>query len=362
LRYLGEFRDPDLARAIVADIRAETRDRPLRLMEVCGTHTVAIFRSGLRDLLDGYVDLLSGPGCPVCVTAQADIDRALALAGIPGVTLATFGDMIRVPGTRRSLQQARAGGADVRVVYSASDAVRLAGALPGRKVVFLGVGFETTAPTVAASLLEARQRGLANYFVLSLHKLVPPALRALLDSGEVLLDGLLLPGHVSTIIGEGPYRFLADDYRLPAAITGFEPLDILQAILELARLASAGRPAVVNLYGRAVPPGGNQSALAAMYSVFATTRAAWRGLGTIADSGLGLRSDWADRDAAKAFPLAVQPSAEPAGCACGRVLRGVARPPECRLFAVVCTPEQPVGPCMVSTEGACAAYYAYGRD
>ncbi|MCL4466984.1 MAG: hydrogenase formation protein HypD [Chloroflexi bacterium] len=361
MRYLDEFRDPELARVLVAAIRAEMGDRPLRLMEVCGSHTVAIFRSGVRQLLGGSVELLSGPGCPVCVTAQRDIDHALALAAAPGVTLATFGDMIKVPGARGSLQQARAAGADVRVVYAATDALRFAEANPSRQVVFLGIGFETTAPTVAASLLEARQRRVSNYYVFSVHKLVPPALRALLASGEVQLDGLILPGHVSAIIGEAPYRFLSTDYRLPAVITGFEPLDILRSILDLARLARSARPAVVNQYGRAVRQDGNPAALEAMAAAFSASVAEWRGLGSIPGSGLRLRSEFAAHDAALAFPVDVPASREPAGCACGRVLRGATKPPECPLFAVACTPERPVGPCMVSAEGACTAYYAYGR-
>lgn len=362
MRYVDEFRDPELAQALLATLKREAGDRPLRLMEVCGTHTVAIFRSGVRQLLDGVVDLLSGPGCPVCVTAQRDIDYGIGLAELAGVTLATFGDMVKVPGTRGSLQQARARGADVRIVYAANDAVRLAAANPSRRVVFLGVGFETTAPTVAAALLEAKRRGIDNFFVFSVHKLVPPALRALLASGETPLDGLILPGHVSAIIGEGPYRFLSEEYGLAAAITGFEPLDVLRGIVELVSAVRTGRPAVVNRYERAVAREGNRAALGLMAEVFAPADADWRGLGRIPGSGLALREEYAPYDAARAFRVDVSHSREPAGCACGPVLRGAAKPPECALFARACTPERPVGPCMVSTEGTCAAYYAYGRD
>ena len=362
MKYLDEFRDADLAARLARAIRSLTAGRRLRLMEVCGTHTVAIFRSGLRELLADSVDLLSGPGCPVCVTAQRDVDFAIGLASLPDVVLATFGDMVKVPGTRASLQQARAAGADVRVVYSAVDALRLAAEQPRRKVVFLGVGFETTAPTVAASLLEARRRGLDNYFVYSVHKLVPPALRALLDSGEVQLDGLILPGHVSTVIGLEPYRFLAEEYGLPGGIAGFEPLDILETVVRLAEMARGGEPSVAIQYRRAVRPEGNPVALRAMREVFAEADAEWRGLGRIPASGLRLREEFAPFDAERAFSVDVSFSREPTGCACGAVLRGAATPRQCARFARACTPEHPLGPCMVSSEGTCAAYYAYGRD
>jgi len=362
VKFVDEFRDPTLAARLVAAIREEAGGWPVRLMEVCGTHTVAIFRSGLRQLLAGAVELLSGPGCPVCVTAQRDIDYAIGLTAQAEVTLATFGDMVKVPGTRSSLQRARAEGADVRVVYSASDAVRLAAERPNRRVVFLGVGFETTAPTVAASLGEARRRGLDNFLVHSVHKVVPPALRALLSAGEVRVDGLILPGHVSTIIGTAPYRFLADECRLPGVITGFEPLDVLQGIYALVSMVRQHRPAIAIQYRRAVRPEGNPAALRAMAEVFAPADAEWRGLGLIPGSGLRLREEYAAFDAARVFPVDVSFSREPAGCACGRVLCGTARPPDCRLFALACTPDHPVGPCMVSSEGTCAAYYAYGRE
>ena len=361
MRLIDEFRDPRLAAGLISAIQKACEGRPLRLMEVCGTHTVAIFRSGLRQLLEGAVELVSGPGCPVCVTAQRDIDFAIGLAEQPGVTLTTFGDMIKVPGTRGSLQQARARGADVRIVYSPAYAVQLAAELPDRQVVFLGVGFETTAPIIAASLLEARRRGLHNYLVHSVHKVVPPALRALAASGEVALDGLILPGHVSTVIGLEPYRFLATEYNLPSVIAGFEPLDILQAVHRLAT-ARDEEAAVTIEYRRAVRPEGNPVAVQLMESAFVPADAHWRGLGIIPASGLQLREEYAAHDAARVFPVDVSFSREPAGCACVAVLRGGARPPDCRLFATTCTPEHPIGPCMVSTEGTCAAYYAYGRD
>lgn len=361
LDYFRQFRDPKLAASVANAIRAELTS-PVRLMEVCGTHTVAIFRSGVRALLDGAVELLSGPGCPVCVTAQGDIDCALALAREPGVILATFGDMIKVPGSGGSLQHARSEGADVRVVYSAADAVRVAAENPRKKVVFLGVGFETTAPTVALSVLEAQARGLNNYFVYSVHKLVPPALRALLDAGRVQIDGLILPGHVSVVIGAEPYRFLASDYRLPAVVMGFEPLDLLQGIYDLVRMIRAGEPAVTVQYRRAVFEKGNPVATRTMATVFEPADAEWRGLGHIPASGLRLRPEFAAFDAAREFDLRVESVPEPVGCRCGEVLCGVARPLDCGLFAQVCSPTNPIGPCMVSSEGTCAAYYAYGRE
>ncbi|MHB1006105.1 MAG: hydrogenase formation protein HypD [Chloroflexota bacterium] len=362
MKYVDEFRDPVVAMRLVEAIRAAADDRPIRLMEVCGTHTVAIFRSGLRQLLKGAVTLISGPGCPVCVTAQRDIDFAIGLASLPGVTLATYGDMIKVPGTAGSLQSARAEGADVRIVYSALDAVRLAAAQPERKVVFLGVGFETTAPTVAAAIIAARGLGLTNFFVYSVHKLVPPALRALVSSGEVRLDGLILPGHVSIVLGLAPYRFLAEDYHLPAVVTGFEPLDVLAGISRLAEMVREGRPAVGTEYRRAVRDDGNPAARATIEAVFTPAEALWRGLGPIPGSGLALREAFAVFDAARAFAVDVSFSREPSGCACGDVLCGRSSPLQCRLFATACTPTHPVGPCMVSSEGTCAAYYAYGRE
>lgn len=362
MKYVDEFRDPRAAADLVAVIKRAVGKEPVRLMEVCGTHTVAIFRSGIRQLLAGAIELVSGPGCPVCVTAQRDIDFAIGLAGEPGVTLATYGDMLKVPGTRGSLQQARAEGADVRIVYSALDAVRLAADHPDRRVVFLGVGFETTAPAAAMAVEAAQRRGLRNFFVYSVHKVVPPALRALLDSGEVALDGLILPGHVSVVIGLEPYRFVADEYGLPAVVTGFEPLDILAGIRTLVTMRRCGTPAVASEYRRAVRPEGNLAAQAAMARVFAPADASWRGLGPIPGSGLQLSEAFAGFDAAREFAVDVSFSREPTGCLCGEVLCGRATPLDCKLFAAACTPARPVGPCMVSYEGTCAAYYAYGRS
>ena len=360
MKYIDEFRDPHLARKLLANIRAQSK-QDVRFMEFCGGHTHAIFRHGLRQMLPPTVDLRSGPGCPVCVTANADIDRAIALAELPDVILTTFGDMLRVPGSRGSLQMARAEGGDVRIVYSPLDALQIARDNPEQAVIFLGVGFETTAPGVAASILEAEARSLDNFYTLSLHKLTPPATRAILDAGEVRLAGVIGPGHVTTIIGSKAWEFLPLDYGVPCAVAGFEPLDILQAVAAMVEMVEAGRPAVVNAYSRGVRPEGNSTALGIMQRVFEVGEAEWRGLGRVPASGLTLRGAYARFDAALAFPVEVGPSRQHTGCRCGDVLRGVVEPPDCPLFRRVCTPAQPVGPCMVSAEGACAAWYKYGE-
>lgn len=356
---MDEFRDPAAARRLLERI-ARRSTRPVQFMEFCGGHTHAIFRFGLRQMLPATVRLRSGPGCPVCVTSATDLDRAIALAHVPGVILATFGDMVRVPGSQGGLQEAKAQGADVRVVYSPLDALELARAHPRRPVVFLGVGFETTAPAVAATLLQAEAEGVPNFYVLSVHKLTPPATRAILDAGEVRLDGILGPGHVTTVIGARAWRFLPEEYGVGCAVAGFEPLDILQAIVALVEMAEGEHPTVANAYGRSVREEGNPTALQVMERVFAVTAAEWRGFGPIPASGLALRPEFAHRDAALAFPVEVAPAPEPKGCRCGEVLRGVLDPPGCPLFRRACTPQTPVGPCMVSAEGACAAYYQYG--
>ncbi|MEI6450137.1 MAG: hydrogenase formation protein HypD [Actinomycetes bacterium] len=345
----------DELRRLAADLRAEARP-DLTFMEVCGTHTMSIARYGLRELLPDGMRLVSGPGCPVCVTAIADLDRVVALARLPEVTLATFGDLIRVPASRTTPAAERAAGADVRVVYSARDAVQIAADEPERQVVFAGIGFETTAPTIAASLLEARARGLTNFSVLSMHKTMPPPLKALLELGETPIGGFLLPGHVSVITGTACYEFLARDYGVAGVVAGFEPLDVMRALLRLVRQT---RPAIEIEYGRAVRPEGNVVAQRLMEQVFAPSDADWRGLGVIPGSGLALRPEYADADAALRFPVELEPPLEPAGCRCGEVLRGVTDPADCALFGARCTPEDPVGACMVSSEGACAARYRY---
>lgn len=325
-------------------------------MEVCGTHTMAVARHGLRDLLPPGVRLVSGPGCPVCVTATRDLDTVVALGGLPGVTVATFGDLIRVPASRGSLATARAAGSDIRVVYSSRDAVDLAADEPSREVVFVGIGFETTAPTTAASVLEARRRGVRNFSVFALHKTMPPALEALLTLGETPITGFLLPGHVSVITGSACFEFLAAEHGIAGVVAGFEPEDILEALLMLARQSA---PAVENQYTRAVQPLGNTVAQELMRQVYEPRDADWRGLGVIPGSGLGLRAEFADHDAALRFPVDAGESLEPSGCRCGEVLRGVIDPADCPLFGGRCTPAAPVGACMVSGEGACAARYRY---
>ncbi|MGE5279791.1 MAG: hydrogenase formation protein HypD [Deltaproteobacteria bacterium] len=334
-------------------------DDRIRLMEVCGTHTMAIARAGIKQLLPDSVALLSGPGCPVCVTSARDIDRALALGRQKDVTFATFGDMMRVPGSRGSLQDLKREGHDVRVVYSCLDALEVARRHPGRQVVFMGVGFETTSPTVAATVLKARRAGIRNFSVFSCFKLIFPALETLLRAGDVRVDGFLCPGHVSVITGSRPYERIARRFGKPCVITGFEPSDIIGGISTLIRLIRHRRPRVVIEYKRAVRPAGNRKAAALLATVFEPVTAAWRGLGTIPDSGLAFRRAFRDFDAARRWPVRAAAVREPAGCLCGAVLRGSKAPGDCRLFGKKCVPERPVGPCMVSSEGACAAFYRY---
>jgi hydrogenase expression/formation protein HypD len=334
--------------------------RPLRFMEVCGTHTMAAFRTGLRALLPPEVTLLSGPGCPVCVTDDSYIDAAIALAGLPDTRVATFGDMMRVPGTESSLERARAGGAQVRVVYSPLDALQEAQENPQRRVVFLGVGFETTAPTVAWTLRAAAEAGLANYSVLCAHKTMPQAMAALLAGGQVRIDGFLCPGHVSAVIGADAYAFIARDHGIPCVVAGFEAADMAEGIEMLARQIVEKRAEVEVQYRRAVDRAGNPLARAAIEEVFEPDDAPWRGIGVIPGSGLRIRSRFAAHDAARLFsPLDLPRPRAHSGCRCGDVLRGAITPPQCPLFARRCTPEAPVGPCMVSSEGACAAWFRY---
>lgn len=329
------------------------------LMEVCGTHTMAIAKSGIRDLVPPTLKLLSGPGCPVCVTAQGDIDAVIALVSNPDITLLTFGDMMRVPGTSTSLAEERSRGADVRVVYSPLDGVQMASENPSREMVFLGIGFETTAPTVAVSIEEARRRGLANYSVLSLHKVVPPALEVIFSDPGIKVDGLICPGHVSAVIGLEPYEILAQRYKKPCVITGFETLDILEGIVMLLRQLRKGEARAEIQYKRVVKKEGNLVAKAALERVFTPADARWRGLGSIPDSGLDIRDEYSAHDARVKFRVPDIEDKPIKGCACGEVLTGKISPMECLLFGRACTPLKPIGPCMVSHEGACAAYYRY---
>jgi hydrogenase expression/formation protein HypD len=352
------WRDPKLARHLI-ELIAEAADRPMKLMEVCGTHTVAIARFGLREVMPDNITLLSGPGCPVCVTANRDIDLAIEIGRVPGVVLTTFGDMMKVPGSYSSLAREKADGRDVRVVYSPLDAVAMAEAEPDKQVVFLGVGFETTVPTIAVTIKSAAARGVKNFSVLSVHKTVPKALEALVNDPEVAIQGFILPGHVSTIIGPEPYRFLATEYHVPGVATGFEPVDVLQGVWMLAKQISEGRAEIEIAYRRGIEPAGNPTAQAAIAEVFEPTDAEWRGIGVIPGTGLAIREEFAAWDAAKRFDVTPPEPREIPGCQCGEVLRGVTLPFECRLFGKGCTPEHPIGPCMVSSEGSCAAYYRY---
>lgn len=358
LKHLSEYQDGELCRRLAGRIGQKSR-RPLRLMEVCGTHTVSIFRHGLRSLLPDTISLLSGPGCPVCVTAQGEIDWFIELARRPGVIVATFGDLLRVPGSGTSLMRERAQGADVRVVDSSMAALNLAQDNPNSEVIFLGVGFETTAPTVAATVLEADRLGIKNFSIAPAHKLMPPALDALLSGGRVSLDGLICPGHVSVIIGARAYEPVARKFSMPCVITGFEPMDILQGIEMLVDQAQAGTSEVQIAYRRAVSWEGNPKALALMEQVFKRVDAVWRGLGKIKRSGLEIREKFVAYDAGQKFGIQAQETPEPPGCSCGQVLSGLISPDECPLFGRACTPSAPVGPCMVSSEGACAAHYKY---
>lgn len=352
------FKDPKLARGLIETIHRLAPEHAT-LMEVCGTHTVAIARNGIRDLMPEGLRLASGPGCPVCVTCNRDIDTVIALARIPNVTITTFGDMTRVPGSTSSLLAEQAAGRSVEIVYSPLDALAFAKAHPEREVVFVGVGFETTTPLVAMAIKRAKAMGLSNFTVFAAHKNMPGALELLVGDPTLELDALILPGHVSTIIGAEPYRFLAEKYGIPGVITGFEPVDVLQGIAMLVRQLHEGRAEVEIAYSRGVMPEGNPVALAAIDEVFETCTATWRGLGDIPGSGYRIRDEFANFDAVRRFEPDVEPTRDPKGCRCGDVLRARIAPNECPLFRTVCTPENPVGPCMVSSEGSCAAYYRY---
>jgi hydrogenase expression/formation protein HypD len=353
------YRDPDLARDLVRRIVSISRKK-IRLMEVCGTHTVSIFRNGIRSLLPDTISLISGPGCPVCVTDQGEIDTFMALAGMAEVTVATFGDLMRVPGSGRSLLDLKAMGRDIRVVYSPLDALDLARKNPDRKVVFLGVGFETTAPIVAGVLSEARRNGIDNFLVYCTHKLVPPALEVISRIPDVQVDGFLLPGHVSAVLGTGVYRPIVEKTRIPAVVAGFEPVDLLQAIGMLVAQIEAGEARLENAYRRVVPEKGNPTARAIMDGTFQVVDTSWRGLGVLPKSGLALKPEFAGFDAGTMLPVSIADPAPPAGCRCGDVLTGKIEPPGCSLFGTACRPSRPMGPCMVSSEGSCSAFYRFG--
>jgi hydrogenase expression/formation protein HypD len=360
MKHVDEYRDRDLVRLLASRLTSRV-ERPLRFMEVCGTHTMNIFRFGLRSLFPAELEVVSGPGCPVCVTAPADIDACVAAAESKNVIVATFGDLVRVPGSRGSLAESRSRGARVEIVYSPIDALELARAHENKLVVFVGIGFETTVPTVAAVVAQAARLRVDNFCVLSLHKVMPPVFDRLL-TGDHQLDGLLCPGHVATIVGRRAFEPLALEYGLPCVIGGFEPVDIMQALVQLAELAACREAKVVNAYPRAVAEDGNPSAWRLATDVFRPVDAQWRGLGTINSSGLAIRDVYAAFDARRRLDLEIETPAPPStGCRCGDVICGRCRPVDCGHFGGSCTPGHPLGPCMVSSEGSCAAFYRYGE-
>ena len=351
------FSNNDLAGKLAGHLQGLS-PAPATFMEVCGTHTVSIARNSIRDLMPPGVTLTSGPGCPVCVTSTADIDTFIAATRIEKSIITTFGDLIRVPGSRSTLKDEIAGGADVRIVYSPLDALQIAEKNPDREIIFLGVGFETTAPTIGAAMISARENNISNFTVISSHKVMPPALEALVADPDIRLNGLICPGHVSVIIGADAYQPLVDRYKIPCVIAGFEPMDILQAIVMLIAQCDSS-PKVEIAYKRAVTRKGNTRAQEILRTVFTPETVDWRGLGPIPDSGLAISSAFEKFDAKKRFDLRVEDVQEPKGCKCGNVLKGIITPRECGLFGKACNPEHPVGPCMVSSEGACAAFYRW---
>ena len=362
MKFVDEYRDPTAAKALVAQITALSGDDHFKFMEVCGGHTHTIYRHGIEHVLPANVELVHGPGCPVCVIPMGRVDDAIAVAREPGVIFTSFGDMMRVPGSQGNLLTAKAEGADVRFVYSPLDALKIAMETPERQVVFFAVGFETTAPSTALTLLQAKAKGVPNFTVFSNHVTIVPPLRAILESPDLRLNGFLGPGHVSTVVGQRPYRFVPSEYGLPLVTAGFEPLDILHAISMLLTQIREGRCEIENQYSRVVREEGNPRALAILSEVFELRpHFEWRGLGFISQSGLKLRPEFAAFDAELKYRIPGVRVADPKACQCGEVLKGVIKPWECKVFGTACTPETPIGTCMVSSEGACAAYYNFGR-
>jgi hydrogenase expression/formation protein HypD len=357
MKYIDEFRNKEIAKGLIQRIR-KISTHPVQLMEVCGTHTVSIFRYGIRGILPEQIRLISGPGCPVCVTPNEDIDLAIAISRQKDVIIATFGDMMRVPGSTSSLQKEKAEGRDIRIIYSSLEAIQIAKDHPEKKVVFLAIGFETTSPTIAVAILRTKEEKLHNLFFLNSQKRVPPALIALLQSKQLKIDGFILPGHVSTIIGTNPYQFIAKEFGRPAVITGFEPLDILQGIWMLIKQIAENRAAVEIQYRRVVHQEGNPVALSKIDEVFEKDEGRWRGLGLIPDSGYRFRESYKEMDA-RNFNVEVEQTKEHPDCLCGEVLQGIRNPLECHLFKKACHPENPIGPCMVSIEGTCHTYFKY---
>ncbi len=367
MKYVDEFRDPDKARTLITEIEAltarigATRDRPLSIMEVCGGHTHTIFKFGIENMLPEAIELVHGPGCPVCVLPMGRVDDCVALAELPNVIFTTFGDAMRVPGSKKSLLQAKAEGADVRMVYSPLDALKLARENPTREVIFFGLGFETTMPSTALTILQAESEGVDNFSLFCNHITIIPTIKAILDSPDLQLHGFLGPGHVSMVIGTRPYRFIAEHYRRPLVIAGFEPLDVLHSIWMVLKQIAEGRSEIENQYNRIVPENGNPVALDAVSRVFELREFfEWRGLGSIDHSGVRITKAYARFDAERKFTVPAIKIADPKSCQCGEVLKGVIKPWQCKVFGKACKPETPLGALMVSSEGACAAYYQYG--
>jgi len=368
MKFVDEFRDPEKAQALAKEIRGlvarieRAKQRPLQIMEVCGGHTHSIFRYGIQQLLPDEVEFVHGPGCPVCVLPMGRVDDCIALAELPHVIFTTFGDAMRVPGSKKSLLKAKADGADVRMVYSPLDALKLAQQNPTREVIFFGLGFETTMPSTAMTVLQAKAEGVKNFSLFCNHITIIPTIKAILDSPDLHLDGFLGPGHVSMVIGTSPYQFIAQHYKKPITVAGFEPLDVLHSMYMVLKQIAEGRCEVENQYGRIVPADGNAVALGAVQEVFELREFfEWRGLGSIDHSGVRVREAYAEFDAERKFPVPNLKIADPKSCQCGEVLKGVIKPHQCKVFGTACTPEMPLGSLMVSSEGACAAYYNYGR-
>lgn len=368
MKYVDEFRNPDAARALLREIDAVTQrlgateQRPLQVMEVCGGHTHSIFRYGLKDLIPRNLEFVHGPGCPVCVLPMGRVDDCVSIAKQPGVIFTTFGDAMRVPGSRGSLLQARAEGADVRMVYSPLDALEIAASHPQQHVVFFGLGFETTMPSTAMTILEAERRDIDNFSLFCNHITIVPTIKAILDSPGMGIDGFIGPGHVAMVIGAAPFEFIAREYNRPLVISGFEPTDILQSLLMVLRQREEGSARVENQYARLVDTNGNAVALKAITRVFELREFfEWRGLGSIDHSGIRVRPEYARFDAERKFAIANASIADPKSCQCGEVLKGAIKPTQCKVFGKACTPQTPLGALMVSSEGACAAYYQFAR-
>lgn len=359
MKYIDEYRDKSIVQALTKEIKKISK-KEIVLMEVCGGHTMSIQKFGIPSLLPKNIRLVSGPGCPVCVSSRNFIDHAIALSDIENTIITTFGDLIRVPGSYSSLEKEKAAGADVRIVYSPLTAVQLAKENPDKKIIFLGIGFETTAPTSAAAIYNAAKDNVSNFYLLSSHKIMPPAMAALIDEG-VKINGYICPGHVTTITGTSIYEPIVEKYKLGCVISGFEPIDILQSVLMLVEQYEKNEPKVDIQYKRVVKPEGNIKAQQLMKEIFTLRADWWRGLGEIPMSGLMLHEKYERHDAEKMIEVSLPPPVEPKGCICGEILKGLKSPKDCKLFGKVCTPDDPVGACMVSSEGSCAAFYKYNR-